>query len=44
MANSITAVKPLAHTLPAGLIFALLCAYALATLAAGCWALARRDA
>ena len=38
-----TAVKPLAHTLPAGLIFGLLCLYALATLAAGTWALTRRD-
>jgi ABC-2 type transport system ATP-binding protein len=44
MANSMTAVKPLAHSLPAGLIFALLCVYALATLAAGSWALTRRDA
>jgi ABC-2 type transport system permease protein len=44
MANAMTAVKPLAHTAPAGLLFALLCAYALATLAAGAWALTRRDA
>jgi ABC-2 type transport system permease protein len=44
MANSMTAVKPLAHTLPAGLIFVLLCVYALAALAAGSWALTRRDA
>ena len=43
MANAMTAVKPLAHTLPAGLIFGLLCLYALATLAAGAWALTRRD-
>ncbi len=28
MANAMTAVKPLAHTLPAGLIFGLLCLYA----------------
>ena len=38
MANAMTAVKPLAHTLPPGLIFSLLCAYALATLAAWRWA------
>lgn len=44
MANSLTAVKPLAHTLSPGLTFALLVAYALAALAAGAWALARRDA
>jgi ABC-2 type transport system permease protein len=44
MANSLTAVKPLPHTLPPGLVFGLLCAYALAALAAGAWALARRDA
>jgi ABC-2 type transport system permease protein len=44
MANSLTAVKPLPHMLPPGLIFGLLCAYAVAALAAGAWALARRDA
>src|SRR5712691_4711471 len=44
MANSLTAVKPLPHTLPPGLIFGLLCAYAMAALAAGACALARRDA
>jgi hypothetical protein len=44
MANAMTAVKPLAHALPAGLIFGLLCGYALAALAAGSWALTRRDA
>jgi len=44
MANSLTAVKPLPHTLPPGLIFGLLCAYAATALAAGAWALARRDA
>ncbi len=44
MANVMTAVKPLAHTLPAALLFTLLCAYTLATLAAGAWALTRRDA
>jgi ABC-2 type transport system permease protein len=43
MANSLTAVKPLAHTLSPGLIFGLLCAYAMVVLAAGAWALARRD-
>jgi hypothetical protein len=43
MANAMTAVKPLAHTLPVGLIFGLLCLYALATLVAGAWALTRRD-
>jgi len=42
--NSLTAVKPLAHSLPAGVGFALLCGYAAAALAAGGWALARRDA
>jgi len=41
MANSLTAVKPLPHTLPPGLIFGLLCAYAM--LAAGSWALSRHD-
>jgi hypothetical protein len=44
MANAMTAVKPLAHTLPAGVLFGLLCVYALAALAAGAWALTRRDA
>lgn len=44
MANSLTAVKPLPHTLPPGLTFGLLCAYAMVTLAAGAWTLARRDA
>jgi len=43
-ANSITAVKPVPHSLPPGLGFALLCLYAAAALAAGTWALARRDA
>jgi len=43
-ANSMTAVKPVAHSLSPGLGFALLCAYAVAALAAGGWALARRDA
>jgi len=44
MANSMTAVKPLAHALPPALLFALLCGYAVAALAAGAWALTRRDA
>jgi ABC-2 type transport system permease protein len=44
MANSLTAVKPLPHTLPPGLILGILCVYAVAALAAGAWALTRRDA
>jgi hypothetical protein len=44
MVNSLTAVQPLPHALPAGLIFGLLCAYTVAALAAGAWSLARRDA
>jgi ABC-2 type transport system permease protein len=44
MANSMTAVTQLPHTLPLGLIFGLLCAYALVALAAGAWALTSRDA
>jgi ABC-2 type transport system permease protein len=44
MANSMTAVKPLPDALPPGLTFGLLCAYAIAALAAGCWSLTRRDA
>jgi hypothetical protein len=43
-ANSLTAVKPVAHTLSPAVSFALLCGYAVALLAAGAWALARRDA
>ena len=42
--NSLTAVKPVAHSLSPGAGFALLCVYAAAALAAGGWALARRDA
>ena len=42
--NSLTAVKPLAHSLPAGVGFAVLVGYAAVALAAGGWALARRDA
>ena len=44
MANVLTAVKPLPHTLPPGLIFGLLCLYAMLALAAGSWALRSRDA
>jgi hypothetical protein len=44
MVNSLTAVQPLPHTLPAGLVFGLLCMYPVAALAAGAWSLARRDA
>jgi ABC-2 type transport system permease protein len=42
--NSLTAVKPVAHSLSPGVGFAMLCVYAAAALAAGGWALARRDA
>jgi ABC-type transport system involved in multi-copper enzyme maturation permease subunit len=44
MRNSLIAVKPVAHMLSPGLTFGLLCGYAMAALAAGAWALARRDA
>jgi hypothetical protein len=44
MVNSLTAVKPVAHMLPPALTFATLCGYAAVALAAGAWALARRDA
>jgi hypothetical protein len=44
MVNALTSVTPLPGTLPPGVIFALLCAYAMIALAAGAWALARRDA
>ena len=44
MANAMTAVIPLPHTVAPGLIFGLLCAYALGALAVGAWSLARRDA
>jgi hypothetical protein len=44
MRNSLTSVKPVAHLLSPGLTFGLLCAYAMAALAAGAWALSRRDA
>jgi ABC-2 type transport system permease protein len=42
--NSLTAVKAVPHSLSPGVGFAVLCAYAAAALAAGGWALARRDA
>jgi ABC-2 type transport system permease protein len=42
--NSMTAVKPVAHSLSPGIGFAMLCLYTAAALAAGGWALARRDA
>jgi hypothetical protein len=44
IANGLTAVKPIAGTLPPALAFGLLCAYAVGALAAGAWALTRRDA
>jgi ABC-2 type transport system permease protein len=43
-ANSLTAVKLAPHVLPPWLTFGLLCAYAMVALAAGAWALTRRDA
>jgi len=42
--NSLTAVKPVAHSLSPGVGFALLCFYAATALAVGSWQLARRDA
>jgi hypothetical protein len=42
--NSMTAVKPVAHSLSPGVGLAVLCGYAAVALAAGAWALARRDA
>src|SRR5581483_6187773 len=42
--NSMTAVKPVAHSLSAPVSFGLLCGYAAVALAAGAWALARREA
>jgi hypothetical protein len=42
--NSLTAVKPVAHSLTPGVGLAMLCVYAAAALAGGTWALARRDA
>jgi hypothetical protein len=44
MVNALTAVTPVPDTLPPGVIFALLCGYAVAALVAGAWALTRRDA
>ena len=44
MRNSLIAVKPAGHLLSPGLTFGLLCGYAMVVLAAGAWALARRDA
>jgi ABC-2 type transport system permease protein len=42
--NSLTAVKPVAHSLSPWTGLGMLCLYAVAALAAGTWALARRDA
>ena len=42
--NSMTAVKPVAHSLSPGVGFGMLCVYAAVALAVGTWALARRDA
>jgi ABC-2 type transport system permease protein len=42
--NSLTAVKPVVHSLSPGLGFAMLCVYAIAALGAGGLVLARRDA
>jgi hypothetical protein len=42
--NSLTAVKPVTNSLSAGAGLAMLCLYAAVALAAGGWALARRDA
>ncbi len=42
--NSLTAVKPVAHSLSPGVGFAVLCLYAATALAVGSWQLARRDA
>jgi len=42
--NSLTAVKPVAHSLAPGVGLAVLCGYAAVALALGGWALARRDA
>jgi ABC-2 type transport system permease protein len=42
--NSLTAVKPVAHSLSPGVGLAVLCVYAAAALAGGGWMLARRDA
>ncbi len=42
--NSLTAVKPIAHSLSPWAGLGALCLYTAAALAAGAWALARRDA
>jgi hypothetical protein len=42
--NSLTTVVPAGHMLAAGPAFCLMCGYAVAALAAGAWALTRRDA
>lgn len=42
--NSLAAVKPVTDSLPAWQGLAMLCLYAAVALAAGCWALTRRDA
>jgi ABC-2 type transport system permease protein len=42
--NSLTAVKPVPHSLSPGIGLTMLCLYAAAALAIGGWALARRDA
>jgi ABC-2 type transport system permease protein len=42
--NSLTAVRPVAHTLSPGISLGLLCLYAVAALGAGALAIARRDA
>jgi hypothetical protein len=44
MRNALIAARPVAGLLSPGLTFGLLCAYAMIALAAGAWALARRDA
>jgi hypothetical protein len=44
MRNSLTAVKPVANLLSPGVTLFVLFVYAMVTLAAGAWALARRDA
>jgi hypothetical protein len=44
MRNALTAARPVAHLLSPGPTLGLLCAYAMAALAAGALALARRDA
>lgn len=43
MVNALTSVTPLPDTLPPGVIFALLCGYAVAASVVGAWALTRRD-